>query len=147
MRELNPRPLASYAATAVQTVLHTRCYFVRNYCCNSSRMHTAHCGHIANGNSLKYSPELSVWCRSSQPACTGNYREIKGKRFLAGCYSTTKPRVLILHSPRIELGSAPCCGVGGYRSPYLSHAKRALYHVSYDPKRIPPPGLEPGSQE
>ena len=24
-------------------------------------------------------------------------------------------------------------GVAGYRSPYLSHAKRALYHVSYDP--------------
>ena len=24
-------------------------------------------------------------------------------------------------------------GVAGYRSPYLSHAKRALYHLSYDP--------------
>ena len=25
------------------------------------------------------------------------------------------------------------CGDGGYRSPYLSHAKRALYHLSYVP--------------
>ena len=24
-------------------------------------------------------------------------------------------------------------GDGGYRSPYLSHAKRALYHLSYVP--------------
>ena len=24
-------------------------------------------------------------------------------------------------------------GDGGYRSPYLSHAKRALYHLSYAP--------------
>ena len=24
-------------------------------------------------------------------------------------------------------------GVAGYRSPYLAHAKRTLYHVSYDP--------------
>jgi len=27
----------------------------------------------------------------------------------------------------------PSCGDAGYRSPYLSHAKRALYHVSYIP--------------
>ena len=26
-----------------------------------------------------------------------------------------------------------CVGDGGYRSPYLSHAKRALYHLSYVP--------------
>ena len=25
-------------------------------------------------------------------------------------------------------------GDGGYRSPYLSHAKRALYHLSYVPR-------------
>ena len=24
-------------------------------------------------------------------------------------------------------------GVGGHRSRYLAHAKRALYHLSYDP--------------
>ena len=24
-------------------------------------------------------------------------------------------------------------GAAGYRSPYLSHAKRALYHLSYSP--------------
>ena len=26
-----------------------------------------------------------------------------------------------------------CCGGAGYRSRYLSHAKRALYHLSYAP--------------
>jgi hypothetical protein len=25
-------------------------------------------------------------------------------------------------------------GGAGYRSPYLSHAKRALYHLSYTPR-------------
>ena len=40
-------------------------------------------------------------------------------------------------------------GDGGYRSPYLSHAKRALYHLSYVPicthqpvKIAPHSGLE-----
>ena len=28
-------------------------------------------------------------------------------------------------------------GDGGYRSPYLSHAKRALYHLSYVPMLTP----------
>ena len=28
-------------------------------------------------------------------------------------------------------------GDGGYRSPYLSHAKRALYHLSYVPRTVP----------
>ena len=28
-------------------------------------------------------------------------------------------------------------GDGGYRSPYLSHAKRALYHLSYVPMCTP----------
>ena len=28
-------------------------------------------------------------------------------------------------------------GDGGYRSPYLSHAKRALYHLSYVPMLKP----------
>ena len=27
-------------------------------------------------------------------------------------------------------------GDGGYRSPYLSHAKRALYHLSYVPRAV-----------
>ena len=27
-------------------------------------------------------------------------------------------------------------GDGGYRSPYLSHAKRALYHLSYVPRTV-----------
>ena len=27
-------------------------------------------------------------------------------------------------------------GDAGYRSPYLSHAKRALYHLSYIPERV-----------
>ena len=30
-------------------------------------------------------------------------------------------------------------GDGGYRSPYLSHAKRALYHLSYVPICTPWP--------
>ena len=30
-------------------------------------------------------------------------------------------------------GSEKIFGDGGYRSPYLSHAKRALYHLSYVP--------------
>ena len=30
-----------------------------------------------------------------------------------------------------------CAGDGGYRSPYLSHAKRALYHLSYVPMCTP----------
>ena len=30
-------------------------------------------------------------------------------------------------------GEAKTFGDGGYRSPYLSHAKRALYHLSYVP--------------
>ena len=34
-------------------------------------------------------------------------------------------------------------GDGGYRSPYLSHAKRALYHLSYVPW-LPVEGLEAG---
>ena len=35
------------------------------------------------------------------------------------------------------------CGGAGYRSPYLSHAKRALYHLSYTPSmRV---GNQPGS--
>jgi len=29
-------------------------------------------------------------------------------------------------------------GVGGHRSPYLPHAKRALYHLSYDPDMTQP---------
>ena len=32
-----------------------------------------------------------------------------------------------------ELRRKKSCGDGGYRSPYLSHAKRALYHLSYVP--------------
>ena len=40
----------------------------------------------------------------------------------------------------LRLGAA---GVVGHRSPYLSHAKRALYHLSYDPKEMTEPGLEP----
>ena len=32
-------------------------------------------------------------------------------------------------------------GDGGYRSPYLSHAKRALYHLSYVPLCTPCPVL------
>jgi hypothetical protein len=35
-------------------------------------------------------------------------------------------------------------GDAGYRSPYFSHAKRALYHLSYIPIRTSAP-LEPGS--
>ena len=31
-------------------------------------------------------------------------------------------------------------GDGGYRSPYLSHAKRALYHLSYVPRLLEHPG-------
>ena len=27
----------------------------------------------------------------------------------------------------------PHCGIGGYRTPCLAHAKRALYHLSYYP--------------
>ena len=31
-------------------------------------------------------------------------------------------------------GNSKKVGDAGYRSPYLSHAKRALYHVSYVPR-------------
>ena len=33
-------------------------------------------------------------------------------------------------------GSEKFFGDGGYRSPYLSHAKRALYHLSYVPRTV-----------
>ena len=34
--------------------------------------------------------------------------------------------------------TAKCSGDGGYRSPYLPHAKRALYHLSYIPVKDGP---------
>ena len=53
-----------------------------------------------------------------------------------GCVRSGKSRV----SPSPPLRSDTFCtrkknvyGDGGYRSPYLSHAKRALYHLSYVP--------------
>ena len=38
-------------------------------------------------------------------------------------------------------------GVARRRSSYLSHAKRALYQLSYNPKKKVLPGLEPRSQD
>ena len=46
------------------------------------------------------------------------------------------PESLWILIGRSEHGSclgAKCDGDGGYRSPYLPHAKRALYHLSYIP--------------
>ena len=35
--------------------------------------------------------------------------------------------MIAINKQKVVLGAA------GYRSPYLSHAKRALYHLSYSP--------------
>ena len=42
------------------------------------------------------------------------------------------PRETTGGSKIVEIQGAKA-GVGGHRSPYLSHAKRALYHLSYNP--------------
>ena len=39
----------------------------------------------------------------------------------------------ILKRVWLEKACKKTCGDAGYRSPYLSHAKRALYHLSYIP--------------
>ena len=41
--------------------------------------------------------------------------------------------MLIEISQRVMKSETKTFGDGGYRSPYLSHAKRALYHLSYVP--------------
>ncbi len=44
----------------------------------------------------------------------------------------TKPQLQWLHFS-LEKNMQKMSGGGGYRSPYLMHAKHSLYHVSYTP--------------
>jgi hypothetical protein len=50
--------------------------------------------------------------------------ELRTSRLLNGCSS--------------QLSYRSGAGDAGYRSPYLSHAKRALYHLSYIPEETEP---------
>ena len=45
----------------------------------------------------------------------------------------TQTRETTLHLPHPKKGKKNELGGAGYRSRYLSHAKRALYHLSYAP--------------
>ena len=54
-------------------------------------------------------------------------------------FQSANKRLLIFRSQKIYLLGVPICnrelhfGDPGHQSPYLSHAKRALYHLSYIP--------------
>ena len=90
---------------------------------------------------------LSNGCLSVRPVIVSGYPGQNavispGRRgaMIAGrvhAHEAARRAALVLHQP----SSSPCSpkqkvsnlGVGGYRSPYLTHAKRALYHLSYDP--------------
>ena len=70
------------------------------------------------------------WFSGRMLAChAGGPGSIPGrcKHFFCHVYAKT--------SKRTQRGfkKQKCAGDGGYRSPYLSHAKRALYHLSYVP--------------
>ena len=45
-------------------------------------------------------------------------------------------QLLCLLQTDADKREAKTFGDGGYRSPYLSHAKRALYHLSYVPRTV-----------
>ena len=74
--------------------------------------------------------DLVRWFSGRMLAChAGGPGSIPGrcKHFFCHVYAKT--------SKRTQRGfkKQKCAGDGGYRSPYLSHAKRALYHLSYVP--------------
>ena len=52
------------------------------------------------------------------------------KQILVLCFWSSQLNSLFVHRTVAETKTF---GDGGYRSPYLSHAKRALYHLSYVP--------------
>ena len=54
------------------------------------------------------------------------------KNWLSICNELSIPSHYQQIQPRI-IESSKCFGDAGHRSPYLSHAKRALYHLSYIP--------------
>ena len=54
------------------------------------------------------------------------------KNWLSICNELSIPSHYQQLQPRI-IESSKCFGDAGHRSPYLSHAKRALYHLSYIP--------------
>ena len=73
------------------------------------------------------------WFSGRMLAChAGGPGSIPGrcKHFFCHVYAKT--------SKRTQRGfkKQKCAGDGGYRSPYLSHAKRALYHLSYVPMLV-----------
>ena len=43
---------------------------------------------------------------------------------------------------KIEISLTKKFGGAGHRSPYLSHAKRALYHLSYTPDTFNESGID-----
>ena len=68
------------------------------------------------------------------------------KTILVLCFWSSQLNSLFVHR---TVAQTKTFGDGGYRSPYLSHAKRALYHLSYVPicthrpvKITPHSGLE-----
>ena len=52
------------------------------------------------------------------------------KQILVLCFWSSQLNSLFVHR---TVAQTKTFGDGGYRSPYLSHAKRALYHLSYVP--------------
>ena len=56
-------------------------------------------------------------------------------------------RILFDNNTKTETKEKEKTGGEGYRSPYLSHAKRALYHLSYTPFHSQPkPALHKENQ-
>ena len=55
------------------------------------------------------------------------------KQILVLCFWSSQLNSLFVHRTVAETKTF---GDGGYRSPYLSHAKRALYHLSYVPRVV-----------
>ena len=67
------------------------------------------------------------WFSGRMLAChAGGPGSIPGRCNCIFFYSEGSLECHIRHRKRL-------CGGAGYRSPYLSHAKRALYHLSYTP--------------
>ena len=76
--------------------------------------------------------KFKICCRSRQDSNLRSQRETDFESVAL----TTRPQLLHFNI-KIKRKGVPkkkiIAGDGGYRSPYLSHAKRALYHLSYVP--------------
>ena len=57
-------------------------------------------------------------------------------KVLVFCFWSNQLNSFFVHKKVADQKEAKTFGDGGYRSPYLSHAKRALYHLSYVPRTV-----------